>query len=409
MSLSIIESLRMAFAALTANKLRAMLTTLGVVIGITTVLLMGWFLGGLDSALERTLSIFGDDILYVDKFDWTGGNWFANRNRKSIDYQQYLLVRDRIRSAQLVLPTSSRYGVAIRYGELEMNSGSVMGVTHDYAASIGGNLVSGRFFNEVEDETGTPVCVIGANVAENLFPDGLAEGHLIRIDGLPFTVIGVLPKRGGLGMDMVDNQVLIPLRRFFNRYGVRSRVVINVKAGGVDRLDDVRAETIGAMRQVRSLAPGEKDDFAVNTQEAFRQQTDLLRYSVWGVGLALTGLSFLVGSIGIMNIMFVSVSERTKEIGIRKALGATRRSVLVQFLIEAVALCLFGAAIALVIAIAATTVVSSQTDIEFLQSAIPLSQIAVAVIVSMIVGVMAGIIPALRASRLDPVDALRAE
>jgi putative ABC transport system permease protein len=318
-------------------------------------------------------------------------------------------VKQRLHGAQYVIPTAQRGVDKLQYGDLQLNSGTVEGVTHEYVGMIGGALNAGRFFNEVEDNAGSAVAVLGSKIVDNLFPNTDPIGKTIRIDGLPYTVIGTMPKRGSLGVDFVDEQIIIPIRRLFAQYGNRMRIVIDVKAGGTDRLDDVKYETIGVMREVRSLAPGTKDDFAVNTQQAFRAQSDQLRYIVWGVGLAMTGLSFLVGSIGIMNIMFVSVTERTKEIGVRKALGATRRSILLQFLVEAVALCMFGSVIAFFLTSAITYAAATSFDISFLSKTVPFSQIVTAIIVSVLVGVLAGIIPAYRGARMDPVEALRAE
>jgi putative ABC transport system permease protein len=411
----------MAIAALTGNKLRAVLTTLGVVIGISFVLLMGWVLGGLDNALEQTLAIFGDDILYVDKFDWSSNRWREERNRKNISYDQYLRVKQRLSSAEYVIPTARAGGATVRHDNLETSSAMVFGVSSDYIKMLGGNISTGRFFNEVEDESGSLTAVIGYNIAENLFPNLDPVGRTIRIEGLPFTVIGTMPKRGTMMAGFVDDQVIIPIRRFFGMYGNRSRVVINVKAGGIEHLENVKYETIGVMREVRSLGPGEENDFAINEQEQFRQSADAFRLAVWGVGLAMTGLSFLVGSIGIMNIMFVSVTERTKEIGIRKAIGATQRSILMQFLVEAVILCMIGSTIGFTmiatIAYFKDSIVEfvmpllggTPFDTSFLSQTIPQSQVAIAALVSIVVGVLAGIIPAIRAARLDPVEALRAE
>ncbi len=411
--MQILESIRMAIAALVGNKMRAALTTLGIVIGIGVVLLMGWMLAGLDSALEETLSIFGDDILYIDKFDWTGeGNWLTDRNRKNITYDQYLRVEERIRGAELVLPTVRQSARSIRYGDLELTGTTMFGTTARYVGILGGNIEEGRFFTEAEESSASLVAVLGSGTVDALFPNGDALGKTIKVDGLPFVVVGTLPKRGTLMADFVDNQVIIPLKRFFGMYG-KQRVVINVKAGGPDKVEEVKYETIGVMRQVRSLAPETPNDFAINTQEQFREQANQLRAVVWSVGVVMTGLSFLVGSIGIMNIMFVSVTERTKEIGIRKAVGATRRSVLLQFLVEAVILCLLGSIISLIftsgIAFAGAWYLRTEHDITFLNPYVPPDQIGIALAVSVLVGIMAGVIPAYRAAKLDPVEALRAD
>lgn len=404
-----LESIRLAVAALAANKLRAVLTTLGVVIGITFVLLMGWALGGLDSALEDTLAIMGDDILYVDKFDWGGGDWMEQRNRKDITYTQYQRARDRIRTAEYVVPTSRKGNAEVRYGDLRLRGMTVFGTTHEYIDMLGGNVKEGRFFNETEDVSGAKLAIIGSHIVENLFPDGNAVGRTIRLDGIPYTVIGTMPKRGSMMADFIDKQVIVPIRRYFGQYGGRGRVTIQIKAGSRDRLEDVRYEAIGIMRQVRALDPGMKDDFAVNTQDAFREQADQLRLTVGGVGIGMSLLSFVVGSIGIMNIMFVSVTERTKEIGIRKAVGATRRSILMQFLVEAILLCFMGAVIGYALTSILAFAGSKIADVSFLSPTIPATQIAWAALASIVVGVAAGIIPAFRAARLDPVDALRAD
>lgn len=404
-----IEAIRMALAALSSNKLRAMLTTLGIVIGITTVLVMGWFIAGLNSVVDDTLSMFGDDVLYVDRFDWTATDWLAQRNRKPITMRQYSEVRERIPSAEFVIPSTRLGARSVRYGDLELTNTIITASTFEYINSMGAVLGKGRFFNEVEDQAGASVAVIGPVVADNLIPGGDPLGRMIRVNGLPFTVIGVLPRRAILGDNSPDNQIVVPIRRVMRMPGTVRSLIIMVKAGSADRMEEVRYETAGAMRQARMLAPDEKDDFGINSQETFRAFIDTIRLSVVIVGLALTGLSFIVGTIGIMNIMFVSVTERTKEIGIRKAVGATKRKILIQFLIESVALCATGAIVATVVTSIIVVIVKQVLNLEFLSSTVPLSQVQIAVIVTTVVGVFAGLIPAMRAARMDPVEALRAE
>ncbi len=406
---ALIESIRMAIAALASNKLRAMLTTLGIVIGITTVLLMGWFIAGLNSVVDDTLSMFGDDILYVDRFDWTATDWLAQRNRKPITMAQYTEARRRIAGAEYVIPATRLMARSVRYGDLELTNTVVTASTADYVHSMGGSVASGRFFSDVEDQGGASVAVIGAMVADNLIPGGDPIGRVIRVNGLPFTVVGVLPKRAILGDNSPDNQIVVPIRRVLSMPGSLRSLIIMVKAGSTDRLEDVKYETIGAMRQIRSVPPGADDDFGVNSQETFRVFIDAIRMSVFTVGLALTGLSFLVGTIGIMNIMFVSVTERTKEIGIRKAVGATRKRILMQFLIESVMLSAMGAVVATALTSVIVVFTKKALDLDFLSSTVPLSQVQIAILVTAVVGVLAGVIPAIRASRLDPVEALRAE
>ena len=424
----LLESLKMAWAALTANKLRAALTTMGVVIGIFFVLLMGWVLSGLDKAFVDSFAFFGDDILAVDRFDWSGRvSWDKQRNRQPISWQNFQQAKKRIRSAEYVVPTADQFSRDVRYGDLQLEATMIFGTNHEYIEMYANNIGEGRFFNELESQLGSNVVVLGFGVWEKLFPQGDALGRMIRIDGRPFTVIGVMPKRGTMLIDFLDNQIILPLQRFYGMYGTRSSLTINVKAGGKENLEAVRSETIGVMRSVRSIAPDEDNDFGINTQQMFDDAIAVFRAVVWTIGLFMTGLSFLVGSIGIMNIMFVSVTERTREIGIRKAVGARRRSILFQFLVESIALCLVGAAIGLALtatiawfkaevvrgifsALGLFGLADPETtvDLSFLSSTIPPSQIFLAVAVAVVVGVLAGIIPAFRAARLNPVEALRA-
>lgn len=423
-----LESLKMAWAALTANKLRAALTTMGVVIGIFFVLLMGWVLSGLDKAFVDSFAFFGEDILYVDRFDWSGRvSWEKQRNRKPISWVDFERARNRIENAEYVVPVADAFSSDVRYGDLQLQSTRIYGTNQQYIEMYANNMGEGRFFTEMENELGANVVVLGFAVSNNLFPQGDALGRTIRIDGRPFNVIGVMPKRGTMLLDFMDNIVLMPLQRFYGIYGPRSSITINVKAGSIEKMEAVKSETTGVMRSVRSIAPEDDNDFGVNSSEMFNDAIDAIRLVVWSVGIFMTGLSFLVGSIGIMNIMFVSVTERTREIGIRKAVGARRRSILMQFLVESVALCLFGAVIGLVLTagiayfkeevvngiIGALSIFGladpeTTVDLSFLSATIPTSQFFVALFVAVFVGVLAGIIPAFRAARLDPVEALRA-
>jgi len=216
-------------------------------------------------------------------------------------------------------------------------------------------------------------------------------------------------------MDFIDNQVFMPLGSFLKIYGGNNRnIAIGIKAKSEDMLDEIREESRGIMRSIRNLQPGAEDDFSINETKAFENQTATLKLYVWGIGIGMTVLSFLVGIIGIMNIMFVSVAERTKEIGIRKAIGAKNRSILIQVISEATVLCLLGAFISLIfcsiIAYSVATILPKFIpQAGFLQAFLPLELLIIASLVSLFVGILAGLIPALRASNLDPVEALRFE
>ncbi|MFM7775236.1 MAG: ABC transporter permease [Candidatus Kapaibacterium sp.] len=408
-----IESLRIAIDALRSNTLRAILTMLGIIIGIAVVTLMGWALNSLDAAWNSTIELLGNDMLYVDKWDWAGGrNWRETMSRKNITIQEAEELQRRLRSAELVIPMASFWGRTLVVDDQKASGFTVTGVRAQYAQTAAGDVADGRFLTEAEDRFRQDVVVIGYGVKKAFFPQDDPLGRVLKIGGRRFVIIGVIAKRGSALMDFVDNQVFIPLNTFFAVYGTSSRPVsIAVKAGSPEKMEDVRSETIGTMRLVRGLRPEQDLDFSINETQAFRDQVAQIRLAIWGIGLYLTVMSFVVGMIGIMNVMFVSVTERTKEIGVRKAIGATRRSILLQFLLEAATLCLIGAlaAIALCSILAAGIYFLFHEKAPFLTPYVPPQILAISITVSIVVGVLAGLLPALRAASMDPVEALRYE
>ena len=268
-------------------------------------------------------------------------------------------------------------------------------------------MAQGRFLSAGEVEGGRPVCVIGAQVATNLFPARIAAGPEGPAGPSgPSRWSGVLEKQGSLlGMVSLDNQIIIPIKQFVSEFWNDPDCTIQVKAlqsGGPGR--DARKNCAGLLRKIRRVAPADPDDFAINQQEQFIKLFNKVAGTIATAGLFITGLSLFVGGIGIMNIMFVSVAERTREIGIRKAIGAKRRTILIQFLIEAVSICLVGGGLALAIAYPLTLVMRT-----FLPATMSLPIVGLALLVSPLTGVVSGFVPAWRAARMNPVDALRSE
>jgi putative ABC transport system permease protein len=399
-----IESLRMALDAVRANKLRSALATLGIVIGVVTVTLMATAINGLNTAFRNSIAQLGTDVLFVQKFEW-GPNqeWWRLRNRRDITLADARRAIREIDLAHAVSIEASRTAT-ITYRDRTARSVWTVGNTEQSARVRGLVVKEGRFFSAADVAGARPVCVLGADVAASLFPNDVALGRRIRIQNVPFEVIGVIDRMGQFLFGNLDNQVIVPITKFVSDLGWNPDILIMVKVGDPERLDDAEAELRGIMRKIRKVPPGEPDDFGINRQQILLDVFNTIGGAIAAGGLFITGLSLFVGGIGIMNIMFVSVTERTREIGILKALGAKRRNILTQFLFEAAAICLGGGLIALALAFPLTLLIG-----QWLPATLSLPVAALALGVSTLTGLIAGFLPAHRAARMNPVDALRNE
>ncbi len=404
--LEIKEGLIIALTSIKANKLRSFLATLGIVIGIMTVTILQTAIEGINRAFEKSIAVVGADVLYIQKFEWFGKeDWDFYKNRRDISWHEYKKLAENIQSAESVSPTVGM-PATVKYQDFSSENVFIIGTTDEYQRTTSINIDEGRFFTRTESDGGWNVCIIGYDVRDAFFSGVNPIGKIIQIKGHLFKVIGINQKMGSmLGLFSLDNRILIPIKKFFKVFGTKRSLTINIKAPGVDALEDTKEEASSVMKRTRRIPVGGKEDFGINQQDAFRQTYESLTSLIKTLGTAITLLSLIVGSIGIANIMFVSVKERTKEIGIRKAIGAKRGTILLQFLIEAVTICLVGGSAGLLIAFP----ISLLIDAYLLPTAMPLWVVVLALFISAISGIVAGFFPAWTASKLDPVDALRYE
>lgn len=407
------ESWRIAAAQMRANGTRSMLTALGVIIGIVAVTLMGTAINGISTGFDKSMSVLGDDVLYVGQWPWKRvDDWWNYRDRKKIktEYAEKLnrMIAAAPKSNLIVAVPTSSFLRSVKYGDSEVSNVFVMGTTSDFVLTSTVDCKEGRFFDDMEARGGMSVCVIGYDVADALFPSESPLGKTVLINGQTFKVVGVNSRQGTfLGLFSWDSMVVMPLPAFNKYFSAKSESDIRVKVKDKTRLMDAEDELTGYMRRVRGLPPEKKDDFSINEQQAFKSTLDPVKNSIAIAGLFITGLSLFVGAIGIMNITFVSVKERTKEIGTRKALGARRRTILLQFLIESTALCLLGGLIGLTIAyLMCFGIAKAFPDFPIHFS---LGLVIASMFVSVMTGLFSGFAPAWSASRLDPVAALRYE
>ncbi|MFB0517624.1 MAG: ABC transporter permease [Candidatus Neomarinimicrobiota bacterium] len=403
-----IEILRVAGAALWAHKFRALLTTLGIAIGIFTVGVVMAIIEGLNATFAEQISSLGSDVLYVDKRAWFQGHeeWLRSRQRRNIGLDAVEYIAQRSEYVSHVSPRLSQRGT-LKYADKNLEGVAVMGVHADMAVISGTEVVDGRFLSTVDTQRRKAVAVIGDGVRENLFPTSDPLGKRITINGRRFLVIGVLEEQGqSMGHDP-DNMVYVPAETLLKMFGRRWRnVSIALKAAQPDLVNEAREEVEGIMRRYRKLRPDEENDFAINQQSTLQELYDNATRMLWMVAIGIGSIALIVGGVGVMNIMLVTVTERTMEIGIRKSLGARRSTIRWQFLVESMTVSALGVIVGFLLASGAAIIIERATP---LMARIPPAWGGLGIGVVVVVGLVFGLWPATKAAKLDPIEALRFE
>jgi putative ABC transport system permease protein len=403
------EAVKLALQSLWANKLRSILTLLGVIIGVSSVIMVVTLTNGARQFVTQKINTYGASVITISKMPQTFitiEEYVEYQKRKDVTYDDYRAVLDQCKSCASVGARRSSTGKVV-FGTQSTTDTEIRGWTWTMPSLANQNIVLGRSFTEVEDEHSAHVAIIGSDIVDNILGPGDPLGKEIRIDGIPYTVIGVGEHQGKMLNQSLDNWVAIPLTTFMQSHGAHISLAVYVDAGGGGEVMEATEDELRAiMRARRHLAPNVPDAFNIDSSTTFQNMLGNILNDFGAVVAAIAAISLVIGGIVIMNIMLVSVTERTREIGVRKALGARRRDVLLQFLIEAATLALIGGMFGVFIGIGFAKVI---TLVIGFPSVVALWSVVLSLLLATGVGLFFGIYPAHKASQLDPITALRAE
>ena len=404
------EAIRIALQSLWANKLRSTLTLLGVVIGVAAVIAVVTFVNGINGYVAEKIFNLGADVFIISKISPVVTNidqFLEGQKRKNLSMEDYDAVAEACKHCVMIGASTFNSNGHVKYGEQSISDSWVRGLTPSMAAILDLDLAAGRWLNQNDENNRSYVAVIGTDIMDTLFPGVDPLDKEIRVEGQLYRVIGVGKKQGKTLGQSRDNYVAVPISTYLKQFGVHTSVRISGKANGVGiQLDSAIDEARAILRARRHDLPGRPDSFVAETNASFLSIWSNLSGTFFIAMVAIAAISLIVGGIVIMNIMLVSVTERTREVGIRKAMGARRDDVLLQFLIESGTMALVGGVFGVVFGIA---VAKGITAIIGMPSAIKLWAVAAGLIVSASVGVFFGVYPARRAAMLDPIAALRFE
>ena len=408
--MNFVEAIRIAFQSLWANKLRSTLTLLGVVIGIAAVIAVVTFVAGINGYVATKVFNLGADVFIVFKVSPVTSNidhLLDGEKRKNLTMDDYQAVRDACKHCEWIGAALRNDVGHARYGEQQINDTTVRGVTPSMVPILDIDLVSGRMLNETDVDRNSAVAVVGPDVVDTLMPGSDPIDKEVRIDGWEYRIVGVGKRKGKTLGQSMDNYALIPITAFQKQHGSHDSIRISGKSSASGSgMEEAMDETRAILRARRHDRPGDEDSFDIETTASLLSIWANFSQTFFFAMIGIAGISLVVGGIVIMNIMLVSVTERTREIGIRKALGARRDDILGQFLIESVALAMLGGVIGVV---AGITVAKGVTFLIGMPSSVPLWAVGAGVGVAASVGIFFGVYPARKAALLDPIAALRFE
>jgi putative ABC transport system permease protein len=408
-----VETLKLALAAIWAHKLRSVLTLLGMIIGVTAVVVVVSLIQGFNTYIDEKIAGIGSKSFTIQRFSFEDFKDIdalnaAQRRNKELTIEDYEYLRSKATLIDKIAAKANSSRSQVKRGSEILDDVPVNGAMPAVADIEKLDVADGRYFTETENDAGSRVAYIGADVATKLFPGRSPLGLEITIAGLPYKVIGVATAKGTVFGIPQDNFVTLPLKTYGNNFGgfTRNRLLYFEATSKTDQtFNDAVEEARFLMRARRKLGPNEKDNFGIVTPDAITGIRDRIFGTVSIVAIAVPSIALVVGGIVIMNIMLVSVTERTKEIGIRKSLGARRIDILKQFLVEAITLSGIGGTIGVTIAWIIGVVLTA----TFFPTKLSITAVIVAVAVSAGIGILSGIIPAWKAARLDPIEALRSD
>jgi putative ABC transport system permease protein len=406
--MNITEAVNISLGSIKANKLRSFLTLLGLIIGVMTLILVMTIVQGANRYVEEKVADLGTNVFQI-----------AKNPLVVTDFQEYIkaqrnkdLLMEDAQAIREQCPNCVAVGVqvqttsTIKYGNESGEDTSIRGVTANMAEISTVNIEDGRYLSAFEEKNATPVCVLGRDVVDHLFPQVSPIGRVIRIANQEYRVVGLAERLGNVLGQSQDNFVLIPISAFFKDFGSRRSVTIHVKAGNTANLEPAQAQARTVLRSRRHIAYDSPDTFYIATAETFLSVWSSISSAFFMVFIMISSIASVVGGIVIMNIMLVSVTERTKEIGIRRAVGAKRSDILWQFLVEAMVQCLVGGLIGILLGFLLAVAVRQFTPFP---TSVQLWVAATGFVLSTLIGIFFGIYPAKKASILDPIEALRRE